>query len=222
MTEGARAGILDSARLDMFIDQSTPAGEGRHIERRLVDLLGAVTIPVARWFDLWSHLRWLLPGWDRLGLQMQRQQETNWCWAATATSIAVYYDPSTTWTQCAVANAQLNRTDCCGGAGATYCNVYGYLDAALQTVGHFDHIAAGAASVTSVDGEIDAGRPLGIRVEWRGGGAHFLAAVGYLEDAVTYVAVDDPIYGKSDVTYDALNGAYQGLGIWTHSYYTKS
>ena len=76
------------------------------------------------------------------------------------------------------------------------------------------------ASFQAVDDEIDAGRPLGIRVAWSGGGAHFLVVIGYLEGDTNYVAVDDPIYGKSDLTYATLETAYQGSGAWTHSYYT--
>jgi hypothetical protein len=81
---------------------------------------------------------------------------------------------------------------------------------------------ANAASFQSVDNEIDAARPLGIRVAWSGGGAHFLAVIGYLEDSQNYVAVDDPIYGKSDLTYDTLTTSYHGSGSWTHSYYTRA
>jgi hypothetical protein len=78
------------------------------------------------------------------------------------------------------------------------------------------------ASFQAVDDEIDGGRPLGIRVAWSGGGAHFLSVIGYLEGATNYVAVDDPIYGKSDLTYATLETSYQGSGTWTHSYYTQA
>ena len=48
------------------------------------------------------------------------------------------------------------------------------------------------------------------------------AIIGYLEDVENYVAVDDPIYGKSDLTYDTLGTNYQGSGTWTHTYYTQA
>ena len=34
-------------------------------------------------------------------------------------------------------------------------------------------------------------------------------------------AIDDPIYGKSDVSEAAFKTAYQNLGTWTHTYYTR-
>ncbi len=159
--------------------------------------------------------------WDRLPLSVPHQEQDNWCWAATSDGVAHYYDASTTWTQCGIANADLGRTDCCGGGAAGACNVYGFLDQALSTVGHFDHMAGGAADFQTVDHEIDARRPMGVRVAWSGGGAHFVAIGGYRERPVQYVHVEDPFYGPSDVPYSTLQNGYQGSGTWTHSYWTK-
>jgi hypothetical protein len=47
-----------------------------------------------------------LLAWHRLDFTMQHQQQTNWCWAAVSTSVALFYDPVSTWTQCAVASAK--------------------------------------------------------------------------------------------------------------------
>jgi Papain-like cysteine protease AvrRpt2 len=126
------------------------------------------------------------------------------------------------WTQCGIANADLSRTDCCGTGASGPCNVYGYLDQALTTVGNFDHVAAQAASFQTVDDEIDGGRPLGVRVAWSGGGAHFLAIGGYRELPQQYVHVEDPWYGPSDLAFSTLTSSYQGPGTWTHTYWTKA
>jgi hypothetical protein len=40
-------------------------------------------------------------------LQMQYQLMTNWCWIAVATSITLFYNPSSSWTQCSLLTAQL-------------------------------------------------------------------------------------------------------------------
>src|SRR5260370_26671301 len=47
-----------------------------------------------------------------MSFSVQRQLQSNWCWAAVAASIADYYDPNTTETQCTIANRCLKRTDC--------------------------------------------------------------------------------------------------------------
>jgi hypothetical protein len=156
-----------------------------------------------------------------LAFVMQHQQQTNWCWAATATSVAHYYDAGSTWAQCQVANSQTRRTDCCAGGASTACNTAQVLDGPLTIVGHFDHMTFAAETYGSVRGQIDVGRPLCLRVAWSGGGAHFLAAIGYNEEAGQIVHVDDPIYGPSDVVYSTLTTSYQGTGTWTHSYFTS-
>ena len=176
----------------------------------------------------WS--RWLLdlfgrvskPRWRRVPLTVQAQLQSQWCWAACSTSVSHFYDSGSTWRQCDVANAQLGRSDCCGVGGSSACDVYGFLDDALRRVGHFNRVAAAAADFGAGRKEVDAGRPLCLRVAWSGGGAHFLALIGYLAEDVGYVTVDDPIYGKSDVACDILKTSYQGSGSWTHSYYTKA
>ena len=46
-----------------------------------------------------------------LKFTMQQQEQTNWCWAAASTSVSHFYDSSSAWTQCKVANTQLGRMD---------------------------------------------------------------------------------------------------------------
>jgi hypothetical protein len=159
------------------------------------------------------------PEWRRLALQVPRQEQTFWCWAATSDGIARCYDSGSTWTQCLVANDALKRSDCCGSEAGGACNTYGYLDRALATVGHFDRWDGQVAAFGEVGTEVDSERPLGLRVEWSGGGAHFLAIGGY-QPSAEYVHVEDPWYGPSDLPYATLVSRYQGSGSWTHTYWT--
>jgi hypothetical protein len=141
---------------------------------------------------LWHE--WWADDSVRLSFDMQQQTETNWCWAAVSTSVAHFYDCASPWTQCTVANGETGRTDCCGSGAAGACNIYGTLDTSLARVGHFNHMVNGSITRGSVETEIIAGRPIGVRTAWSGGGAHFLAIIGALVN--DYYAVDDPIYGK--------------------------
>lgn len=160
-----------------------------------------------------------------LGFVMPVQQQTNWCWAANALGVAQYYNPATTWTQCSVANSQLSRTDCCGTGAATACNVPQVLDNPLQIVGHLDHMVIAVTDFATVAAEIDSGRPHCLRIVWSGGGAHFIAAIGYIgSNPATgeYLSVDDPIYGPSDVAYATLQTSYRTIGTWERSFFTKA
>jgi len=170
----------------------------------------------------WSGINdnWMVvPPSIRLNLAMQVQQQSNWCWAAVSTSVAAFYDAASTWTQCSVADGELGRTDCCGVGATGPCNVYGTLNTALTRVGHLDRLVAGAASFADVSNAIGRGQPVGVRIFWSGGGAHFIAIEGVLHG--DSYAVDDPVSGASDVTETVLKTKYLGTGSWTHTYYTR-
>lgn len=174
-----------------------------------------------RWL-WWLIFHWI-HRWRRLAFTMQHQQQTQWCWAAVSTSVSLYYDPSSTWTQCTVANAELGQTTCCQNGASAACNTPWYLDSALQRTGNLDSFSGGTTSFAGVRTEIDSGQPLGARIGWSGGGGHFAVIEGYKPGpSEQRVAVDDPWYGASDLTYNTFATSYQGTGGWTHSYTTES
>jgi hypothetical protein len=159
---------------------------------------------------------------SRLAFVIEHQRHSNWCWAAVAASIASFYEAATRWSQCAVADAELRRSDCCGAGGSGACNVGGYLRTALALVGHLDDWIQASSTFAAVIVEIDGGRPLCARTRWVGGGAHFVALFGYNgaggPSGVDLVSVGDPGYGNSDVSYAEFRDGYRGSGTWTHSY----
>jgi hypothetical protein len=157
----------------------------------------------------------------QLAFNMQAQAQSNWCWAATATCVSHFYWLWSTWTQCAVANNELGRSDCCNSTVPSACNVPWYLDKALTRTRNFVSVM-GPATFQQVRDEIDAGRPVGARVGWSGGGGHFMVIYGYSFVVGTqYFDIDDPIYGKSHLSVSDFSSNYQGSGTWTHTYFTK-
>lgn len=159
----------------------------------------------------------------QLSFSMQPQTQTNWCWAATSTSVSHFYWGLSTWTQCKVANSELGHNDCCNSPVPSPCNVAWYLDKALTRTENFVSILTGQASFQQIRAEIDAGRPVGARIGWSGGGGHFMVICGYSQVAGTdYFDIDDPIYGKSHLSVTNFSSNYQGSGTWTHTYFTKS
>lgn len=163
--------------------------------------------------------------WQTLSLAMQHQAEMSWCWAAVAASVAQFYEPSGTVSQCGLADGELHRTDCCTTGAGGPCDVYGDLASSLYRVGHLKKWdIAKPSGFPSVVAEVDASRPLCARIAWHSGGAHFVALVGYLpaEESgagAPLVAVEDPWFGSSDVPYDLLREGYND-GTWTDSYFT--
>ena len=161
------------------------------------------------------------PSWARLNLAMQHQLQDNWCWAAVSTSIAGFFGAAT-WTQCSVVSKEVDDDSCCTNGSSSTCNVPWRLDKALSRVKALKKKSSGMpGDLKGVRREIDAGRPVCIRIGWSGGGGHFIAIEGYRTDDAS-VAVEDPWHGTSDVPVAHFrSGRYQGTGAWTHTYYTK-
>lgn len=155
---------------------------------------------------------------------MQDQCYSNWCWAAVAASIAGYYAANTSWRQCMIANKELHRRDCCEVPchedGVAY-NVVNTLGSPLHRVRHLASVKFRQATREEVRHELEAGQPVCVRTEWRGGGAHFVAIIAYSEDS-DMLSVCDPLHGRSEILFDRFRDAYTlSRGHWTHSYYTK-
>jgi hypothetical protein len=186
------------------------------------DIVDSVTVPYSaayKEFLWWGSLFQS----KRLGFNMQPQLASNWCWAATSNSVSHFYWFASTWTQCKIVNAELGRTDACNSPTPAGANVPWYLDKALARTNNFVSITAGQASFAQIRAEIDAGRPMGARIGWNGGGGHFMVIYGYsVWLGQEYVDIDDPIYGKSHITLNDFSTNYQGSGTWTHYYITKS
>jgi hypothetical protein len=165
------------------------------------------------------------------GLTVERQSQTQWCWAAVSNSVSHFYDAASTWTQCTIANAELGQTGCCTNGASSGCNKSWYLDKALTRVGCFLSIASGTLTFATIKSLINSSRPPCARQAWSGGGAHFMAIVCYFEGLLGLIAgaggtakrlrISDPWYGDSVLDYDVFVSGYQGSGTWTHSYRTE-
>ncbi len=160
---------------------------------------------------------------------MQGQDQINWCWAATAVSIAVYYDSASPWLQCTLADAEFGRTTCCDDGSTAGCDRPWYLNLALTRVGHFARAEPGPEPLQpTLATEIEARRPVATKIDWSEGGGHFPVITGYTDFVVgeppvreKYLAIQDPAYGQSFVPYDSFRTAYQGSGTWTYTFFTR-
>jgi len=183
---------------------------------------GNVVIYAPNGQPLWSTNTWAVP-W-------QQQQQSNWCWAAVSSMISHYYNPASTWTQCAVATGTVNEwrqahnepsVNCCDQpeASSSDCNVTWGLLPPLQLVGNFGSETGGMETLSGVDGQLNAGCPVCLQVEWSGGGGHFLIIDGVDVNTQT-VHVEDPAYGPGDYSYNTVVTDYQGSGKWADTFLT--
>ena len=163
-----------------------------------------------------------------LNLILQQRKQTEWCWAAVATSVSLFYDASTGQTQCNLVNQQLTQTSCCDDGSSSDCNKPSRLDWALSLTRNLTRYVQNPAELSEIRSEIDSGRPLGVRVGWDDSGdqGHFVVITGYDYSQVGQEKIDindpnDPDGTPPSIwSYQSFKNGYQGLGRWTHTYFT--
>lgn len=166
-----------------------------------------------------------------IGFQIQRQVQSNWCWAAVSTSVRHYYQPASTLTQCQLVNQRTNRTDACQpgpGSDPAQANKAGDTVATLDTLGHLAAAQGNAVAYADLRTQLLAGRPVFVRIQWAGGGRHAVAATGLEDDDLVIVSdpgsssATDPTQGTTSIVdYDVLKTAYSGSGSWIGTGFTK-
>ena len=174
------------------------------------------------------------------GFQMQSQgSQTNWCWAATGTSIARFYDQASTLTQCALAtnlfSSQGFGLQCCG-LDAAACNQQKSLTDVLTLTGNLrGNPIQPSISFRDLCQEIENQKPVAVRIAWPlppngPGGGHFIAVTGYQvgPDGSPYVVVqdpasgDDPIASKTIPLSELTENYDLAQGTWSYTYETQA
>jgi len=162
-------------------------------------------------------------------MQMEQQQETNWCWSAVAVSIHNFLNGAGPGlTQGGLATTVLEEeqqipsgVDCSMTPGL--CNYTASLDDALTMAGSLKSggfLQDQYLVFESVKNWVNANLPIGARIVWFGGGAHFIALDGYREfsSGAQQVHVQDPFWGPSYQNYQDLVMNYPPGGNWQDTY----
>jgi len=160
---------------------------------------------------------------QNIGTQFfERQIKSQWCWAAVALAIDHYFSPNSTWTQCAIAQQVLHPAQCWCDHPFTNetCDKAAYLQAALTAVQRPFTPIQGASPFATVRSEIDSARPVCVRIQWPGGGGHFVIISGYrvLKSQVRQLVILDPLFGPSLQDDDAFRRSYRLSGQWTDTF----
>jgi hypothetical protein len=161
-------------------------------------------------------------------MQMERQQESNWCWAAVAVSVHNFLNANSGITQGELATKVLDMekqipsgVDCSKTPGL--CNCSAGLDDALTEAGNLKlrgFLQNQFLLFDSIKRWVNADLPVGARIVWFGDGAHFIVLDGYREfnSGEQLVHVQDPLYGPSYQDYQDLVNDYPPGGNWQDTY----
>jgi hypothetical protein len=207
------ASVLESSRVALTRDRPAPRRAGPRLTApalRPRARIAGLPRQLSRWFS------------GQIALTMQTQLQSEWCWAAVSTSVSHFFDGASSWTQCTVAGHELGQGTCCRDGSTAACNVPWYLDRALTRTGNLERRQSGRIGALRIRRELRAGRPVGARIQWAGGGGHFVVIAGARGVFSPSVEVRDPLFGISVLPLGAFSTRYQGNGSWTHTYFTRS
>lgn len=156
---------------------------------------------------------------------MQKQEQSEWCWAAVALSIEKYFNSKSTLTQSEIARKVLEKTT----PGLNFSDVASYnvpakLSDALRAIGRLRGNPAGRVRFDEISGEIDARRPVCARIQWNGGSSHFVVFAGYevLRSGARHAIVADPRFPDSMVDFDEFQDSYHGDGKWVETFFVTN
>jgi hypothetical protein len=103
---------------------------------------------------------------------------------------------------------------------AARCDAYAMLDEALRIVGCYSHWSPGRPTFERIRAEIDASRPLCLRVAWYRGGSHYVVVTGYSTDT-REIYLEDSLHGPSVQAFDPFPGTYRMTGgVWRETFWT--
>ena len=179
----------------------------------------------------------------RISFGIERQQQSDWCWAAVAVSVERYFDPASTLEQCEIANKVIPKEyptdpapeiDSCDHPEPY--NKPADLKLALEDIHKWRTtlnrlVAAGGTIVSpgtltfeAIRQEIDRGRPICAAISWYSGGGHFVVLSGYrmLGSGARQVYVQDPLNPSALVDLDEFSFAYYGDGEWTATHLVRN
>jgi hypothetical protein len=179
--------------------------------------------------------------WRQLPVRILGQEQDNWCWAAVALSLALYFKrhapPFTS--QCALASSFVgNGIECCGKTGTAMhldptqkpgcdlpCDLKPVLARLVENVSeHFEN-AGDLTSFDDVAEQIDDHSPLAGHFRFDSGIDHFFIISGYLPGSTSQlVRVLDPNHAaNSAVPLEELRTTLSGSpGKWFRTFRLKA
>lgn len=160
----------------------------------------------------------------RLPITVAQQLRSRWCWAAIASAVATYYQTMSIG-QHQIADSLLSDPDAKNGRYTNEDllekNVNFKLDVALKHVKCFSHWTIGKPVFERIQFEINQGRPLGVRLEWFKGGAHYILVNGY-NDQDKCIMIQDPLHGPGVFGFHRFPENYRESGaVWTETFFTN-
>jgi Papain-like cysteine protease AvrRpt2 len=158
-----------------------------------------------------------------LNYQTQEQLLDDWCWAAVASSISIFYSPSSQWTQSALGGALLNPvcsriTSDNASTAQAVCRQTLDLSNVLSSINNLAWVVNQPLSLEQIQGQISSGWPICCEMTWPSGQSHVITLYGFSD---SLIIIGDPEGGVFSADYEDLVSDYRSGGQWIRSVGTK-
>jgi len=157
---------------------------------------------------------------------IEKQQMSNWCWAACTVSIHKFYEKNTAFSQRQLVSKVLQMPICTTPKPLPPCNKTFDFGKALNTVGHlFGNSIDNPLLPDELDKELQAGRPVGCQMDIPQIGGHAVIVISGTTDTsgTLFLRVADPSDASIlSMSFSMLRNNFRGIGgRWVRSYFTK-
>lgn len=155
-------------------------------------------------------------GLKSLNMEPQAQQEDLWCWAGASTVVANYYGANVSQNE--FCNRAKGRADLTSPCPNTTGDIYD-VRRAWNSLGIYGSTTNyRTLTFSEIKREIDAGRPVQVRIQWKSNGmGHFLVIEGYNEATREIQWIDPWPTSKRVNVGKYTDFLYDSRYHWTHS-----
>jgi len=150
------------------------------------------------------------------GFNLQGQQQSQWCWAASGAMIMKYVSAANAPEQCTEATNR-NGGECCTNGSSTTCNQPGWPEWSKYG---FSAIQNGTVlTFEQIKTTLKANSPVAFSWRWNSGGGHMMTVSGWhIINGQEYVYVRDPWPVGKGVTKWMTYKAYVSGANYTHGW----
>jgi len=166
---------------------------------------------------------------------MQKQEHSDWCWSAVASSVDQYFNKRSKWCQRRLASKMAKieklKVRTCGNCKSRKpthqaCNQPWYLQRALKIVHRLKgNPKQGPLSFSKIQKILKKSRPICVMIQWgQGPIMHFVVISGCAksDSGDKWVDIEDPDSGRSTWLYKEFRSNYQyDQGHWIYTFLVK-
>lgn len=152
---------------------------------------------------------------------VDRQLQSNWCWAAVTASLARFYQEDHFADQVKLVSGILKKEYCCSGNGCSTCNRPWYVGEALDHVDVLQNAMPYPVSKKELMEELICNRPVVIVVKWHHAATGHILVVSGFNRSHQFLTWDSRGPDMRLVSFEDLCAGYEGRSEWVNTFFTR-